>query len=77
MLATEVCIATPAVRKHIREQEEHHIFSEIQSGRKFQMRTMDTSLLELYQRAEITYDICMSNARDPQFIRDRIGNRAS
>ncbi len=33
------------------------------------MQTMDSSHLELYLRAEITYDVCVCNARDPQFIR--------
>ena len=40
------------------------ILSEIQMGRKHQMRSMDQSLLELYGKAEITYDVCLSNARD-------------
>jgi twitching motility protein PilT len=71
VLATEVCIATPAIRRHIREHETHHIQSELQKGRKHQMQTMDSSLLELYQRADITYDVCITNARDPQFIRER------
>ena len=25
------------------------------------------------ERAEISYDVCLSNARDPQFIRERTG----
>ena len=43
-LACEVCIATPAVRKHIREGEPHLLFSEMQMGRKHQMQTMDGAL---------------------------------
>jgi twitching motility protein PilT len=73
VLAMEVCVATPAVRKHLRDREMHLIQSEIQTGRKYQMQTMDQSLLELYQRAEISYDVCLSNARDPSFIRSRTG----
>ncbi len=77
VLATETCIAAPAIRRHIREHEAHQIQSELQKGRKHHMQTMDSSLLELYLRAEITYDVCVCNARDPQFIRDRTGGRAS
>jgi twitching motility protein PilT len=73
VLATEICTVTSAIRRHIREHEAHHIHSELQKGRKHQMQTMDSSLLELYQRAEITYDVCISNARDQQFIRERTG----
>jgi twitching motility protein PilT len=71
LLACEVCIATPAVRKRIREGEPHLIFSEIQMGRKHQMQTLDSVLLDYYQRGEITYDIALSNAREPETIRQR------
>jgi len=71
ILASEICIATPAVRKHIREREPHVILSDIQMGRKHQMQAMDNALLDLYQRAEITYDVCMSNARDHEYIRHK------
>jgi twitching motility protein PilT len=71
VLACEVCIATPAVRKRIREGEPHLLFSEMQMGRKHQMQTLDGSLLEFYQRGDISYDVAVSNARDPEMIRQR------
>jgi twitching motility protein PilT len=71
ILGSEVCIATPAVRKRIREGEPHLLFSEMQMGRKHQMQTLDGSLLELYQRGEITYDVAISNAREPEAFRQR------
>jgi twitching motility protein PilT len=71
IVATEILIATAAVRKHIREGNPHQIFSEIQMGRKMQMMTMDASLLELYQKGEIAYDVAISNARQPDDIRRR------
>src|SRR5262249_51338550 len=49
VLACEVCIANAPVRKHIREGDTHLLFSEIQMGRKFKMKTMDAALIELYQ----------------------------
>jgi twitching motility protein PilT len=71
ILASEVLIATPAIRKHIREGDTHLIFSEIQTGKKWQMATMDSALLDLYQRGEITYDTAISSARQPDLIRER------
>jgi twitching motility protein PilT len=71
LLACEICIATPAVRKRIREGEPHLIFSEMQMGRKYQMQTLDSILLDYYQRGEISYDIALSNAREPETIRQR------
>jgi twitching motility protein PilT len=64
VLACEICIATPAIRKYIRDGESHLITNEIQTGKRLQMQSMDMSLLDLYQRAEITYDDAVSNARD-------------
>lgn len=72
VLATEVCIATAAVRKHIREGTPHMLFSEMQLGRKHKMQTMDAVLLELYQKGEITFDAAVSNARDPAMFRKKV-----
>ena len=72
VIACETLITTPAIRNHIRERKEHVLYSEMQTGRKFQMQTMDAALLELYQKGEITYDIT-SHAREPGFIRHRTG----
>jgi Tfp pilus assembly ATPase PilU len=35
------------------------------------MQSMDASLLELYQKGEITYDSAMSAARDPNLIKHK------
>ncbi len=81
VLASEICIATNAVRNHIRERQVHLIYNELQTGRKHKMRTMDQSLLELYQRGEITYDVALTNAYQPDFIRHTVekktGSQAS
>jgi twitching motility protein PilT len=73
LLACEIAVCTNAVRNHIRERQVHQIYSEMQTGRKHQMQTMDSALLELYQRGDITYDTAVSNARDPNFIRKKAG----
>jgi twitching motility protein PilT len=73
VLASEICIATHAVRNRIRDHEVHMLYSEIQTGRKHKMQTMDQVLLELYQRGNISYDTAISNAREPDFIRHKTG----
>jgi twitching motility protein PilT len=73
VLACEICIATHAVRNHIRDHQVHMLYSEMQTGRKYKMQTMDQILLELYQKGEISYDIAVSNAREPEYIRHRTG----
>lgn len=69
ILACEICVATPPIRKFIRDGEAHLIINEIQTGRKLQMQSMDMALLDLYQRGEITYDTAMSFARDQNQFR--------
>jgi twitching motility protein PilT len=71
VLAYEVCMATGAVRKHIREGSSHQILSEIQAGKKHQMRSMDDHLMHLYQRGDISFDTALSHARDPATFRMR------
>ena len=66
-------VATPAIRKFIRSGESHLLFNEVQTGKKYQMQTMDAALLELYQRGEITYDSAVSTARDAGVIRKIAG----
>ena len=75
VLACEVCIATLAVRNRIRDRDVHLLYNEMQTGRKYQMQTMDSALMDLYQRGEISYDTAVSNAREPDFIRHKIGGK--
>lgn len=77
VLAMEVLTATAAVRRHIREGETHLLFSEMQTGRKHHMQTMDTALTTLYRRGNITYDTAVSNAREPESFAKRVGEVGS
>ena len=74
VLACEVCVATSAVRTHVRERQVHLLHNEMQTGKKFQMQTMDGAILNLFQCGEITGETALSNARDVEFMRRRIGN---
>jgi twitching motility protein PilT len=55
-VATEVLVATPAIRNLIREGKTHQIYSALQAGMKFGMHTMDQHLSELVKGGRITYD---------------------
>ena len=70
-MCCEILIGTQGVRHIIREENMHKIYSDIQAGRKHGMVTMDHSLLELYQKGEITYDTAVTMARDPGAIKER------
>jgi twitching motility protein PilT len=54
--ATEVLVATPAIRNLIREGKTHQVYSAMQAGAKHGMHTMDQHLAELVRSRQISYD---------------------
>jgi twitching motility protein PilT len=56
VVATEVLVATAAIRNLIREGKTHQIYSSLQAGAKHGMHTMDQHLAELVKSGRITYD---------------------
>ncbi len=61
-VACEVLVATPAVRNLIREGKTHQIYSSLQAGGKFGMRTMDQSLAELVKMAKVSYESALEKS---------------
>ena len=57
IVATEVMVATPAVRNLIREGKAHQIYSLMQGGARYGMHTMDQHLAEHVRSGRITYDM--------------------
>ncbi len=55
-VATEVLVATPAIRNLIREGKTHQIYSAMQAGMQHGMHTMDQHLAELVRVNKITYE---------------------
>jgi twitching motility protein PilT len=55
-VATEVLVATPAIRNLIREGKTHQIYSAMQAGAKHGMHTMDQHLADLVMRGRISHE---------------------
>jgi len=55
-VATEVLLATPALRNLIREGKTHQIYSTMQAGAQQGMHTMDQHLAQLVKTGRITYE---------------------
>jgi twitching motility protein PilT len=72
VLATEVMICTPAVRALIRDDKIHQIYSMIQAGQKFGMRTMNMSLAELYLSRKITIGEAMARSSNVQELNEML-----
>lgn len=64
----EIMIATPAIQNLIREGKSYRITSDIQTGSKYGMRTLDSSLIEMYRKGVITYEDAISKAQDPEQV---------
>ncbi|MEA2030086.1 MAG: type IV pilus twitching motility protein PilT [candidate division Zixibacteria bacterium] len=60
VVALEIMVVTPAIRALIRDDKIHQMYSMVQSGQKYGMKTMNQSLAELYQAGKITINDAMS-----------------
>lgn len=72
IVATEVMVATSAIRNLIREHSTEQLLTLIQTGSQYGMRTMDKSLKELFDRGIISYDTAISYAKEPSELKQSI-----
>lgn len=71
--AFETMVSTPAIRNLIREGKTFQIQSLIQTGGKFGMKTMDSSLADLYLNGFIKQDEAYSRCVDREMLERLIG----
>lgn len=71
--AFEIMISTPSIQALIRDNKTFRITSDIQTGAKFGMNTLDSHLMELYQSHIISYGEMITKAQDPQGILQKMG----
>jgi twitching motility protein PilT len=75
VVATEVLVATPAVRNLIREGKVYQIYNAMQAGGKHGMQTMDQSLAALVRRSLVDRTIAVERAVDVQALLDLLSRR--
>ncbi|KRQ86856.1 Twitching mobility protein [Caloramator mitchellensis] len=66
--AMEIMVATPAVRNLIREGKTHQIDSIVQTGGRYGMKTMDSSLVELFKKGLITEEDALTYSVDKDIM---------
>ncbi len=66
--ATEVMVATPAIRNLIRESKAHQIVSQIQTGAKYGMKSLDADLQSMYLNKIICKKELLNRAHDPEML---------
>ena len=75
IMAMEVLVVTPAIRALVRDDKVHQIYSMIQSGQKFGMKTMNQSLAEHYQTGKITINDAMNYSHNPQELSEALAKQ--
>jgi len=66
--AFEIMISTPAIQSLVRDNKTFRITSEIQTGAKYGMITLDAYLMDLYQAGKIRYEDLITKAQDSEAI---------
>jgi twitching motility protein PilT len=67
--ALEIMVMTPAIKNLIREGKTYQILSQIQTGHKHGMMTLDMCLRDLYRRGLIDRTAALHYARDPEGLK--------
>ena len=75
-VATEVMIATPAIRNLIREGKTHQIYSSMQAGTEHGMHTLDQNLADLVKSGKITYEVGIEKAHHVEDFNKLVGRTA-
>lgn len=68
-LSAEIMIGNSAIRSLIRENKAHQIYSQIQTGGRLGMKTMNSSLAELYQERRISLDTALNRSSDQEELK--------
>ena len=66
--AFEIMISTPSIRSRIRDNKTFQISSDIQTGAKFGMISLDSHLMDLYLSGLISYDDLVTKSQDPDTL---------
>lgn len=75
VLCIEILIVTPAIRALIRDDKIHQMYSMIQAGQKFGMKTMNQSLMELYTTNKISLNDTMAYSSNPQELTEMLNRQ--
>lgn len=76
VVATEVMVATPAIRNLVREGKTHQIYSSMQAGTDAGMHTLDQNLAELVRTGKITYEVALEKAHHVEDFNKMVGRTA-
>lgn len=77
VLASEILVVNSAIRSLIRDDKAHQIYSQMQTGGKSGMRTMNQSLFELVMKRDVSKEEAMNRSTDPDDLVRMFGKYGS
>jgi twitching motility protein PilT len=72
--AFEIMVSTPSIKALIRDNKTFRITSELQTGAKYGMNTLDSHLIELYSKDMISYNDLITKSQDPESIIEKLAS---
>ncbi|MCM8821659.1 MAG: type IV pilus twitching motility protein PilT [Candidatus Omnitrophica bacterium] len=70
--AFEIMIATPSIQNLIRERKTYRIISDIQTGMKMGMVTLDAFLMRLFKEGKISFEDVMIYSQYPEQVKHQL-----
>jgi twitching motility protein PilT len=70
--AFEIMVSTPSIQALIRDNKTFRITSDIQTGARWGMVTLDAYLLTLYEKGYINYEDLITKSQDPQGLLQKL-----
>ena len=70
--AFEIMMTTPGIQALIRDNKTFRITSDIQTGARKGMITLDTSLHNLYRQGIISFENMLLKANDPESLAQKV-----
>ena len=65
----EIMVMTPAIRSMILQNKTFQITSAMQTGRKYGMQLLDDALAQLVDKREISLEVAMAAANEPEHLK--------
>ncbi len=70
VMGLEIMVCTPAIRALIRDDKVHQVYSMLQSGQKYGMKTMNQSLADMYNSGKVSLADAMSFSSNIQELNE-------
>ena len=72
LLEVADALSTPSIRSLIRDNKTFRITSDIQTGAKYGMITLDAHLMALYRAGQIRYEDLITKSQDPELVLQKL-----